>query len=282
MEIVRARENAAMTSKKKDTNSNVEFVTQLLSLLDEWKTKVTSTFEGHHIFQRALKDAFEVFVNTEVKCTHSNTELIASYCDQVLRGKANLKELQMEDELQRIVHLFTYILDKDIFSEIYRKQLAKRLLKGRSASKDAEKSMISKLKLRCGAQFTSKHEGMLSDLEQGTNLIMYRQSVASSSGREFCFAGSKQMEAFAKWRDEQFQLGKQGAFKGVPVIDFNVRVLTTGCWPNFPNISIKLPSIFERYQQAFEQFYYENSQNRYVDLVITESCYRPFVHIPPV
>jgi hypothetical protein len=38
--------------------------------------------------------------------------------------------------------------------------LAKRLLLGKSASIDAEKSMISKLKTECGSQFTNKLEGM--------------------------------------------------------------------------------------------------------------------------
>ena len=39
---------------------------------------------------------------------------------------------------------------QDFFAEIYRNQLAKRLLNNRSTSDDAERSMISKLKLRCG------------------------------------------------------------------------------------------------------------------------------------
>ena len=50
-----------------------------------------------------------------------------------------------------------------------RNHLAKRLLGQRSASNDAERSMLSKLKLRCGAQFTGKMEGMLSDLAVGSD-----------------------------------------------------------------------------------------------------------------
>ncbi len=48
-------------------------------------------------------------------------------------------------------------------------QLAKRLLNQRSSSTDAERSMISKLKLRCGAQYTGKMEGMLADLAVGSD-----------------------------------------------------------------------------------------------------------------
>ena len=56
----------------------------------------------------------------------------------------------------QVVRLFCYLSDKDIFAEFYKKQLAKRLLLARSSSDDAERAMIAKLKLRCGAQFTSK------------------------------------------------------------------------------------------------------------------------------
>ncbi|EWM26521.1 cullin protein 1 [Nannochloropsis gaditana] len=60
-----------------------------------------------------------------------------------------------------VVNLFTYLTDKDLFAEIYRNQLAKRLLNARSSSDDWEKLMIGKLKHRCGAQFTGKAEGVL-------------------------------------------------------------------------------------------------------------------------
>ena len=42
--------------------------------------------------------------------------------------------------------LFRFIHGKDVFEAFYKKDLAKRLLVGKSASVDAEKSMLSKLK----------------------------------------------------------------------------------------------------------------------------------------
>ena len=38
------------------------------------------------------------------------------------------------------------VIGKDVFEAFYKKDLAKRLLVGKSASVDAEKSMLSKLK----------------------------------------------------------------------------------------------------------------------------------------
>ncbi len=63
-----------------------------------------------------------------------------------------------------------FIHGKDVFEAFYKKDLAKRLLVGKSASVDCEKSMLSKLKAECGAGFTSKLEGMFKDMELSADL----------------------------------------------------------------------------------------------------------------
>ena len=56
------------------------------------------------------------------------------------------------------------------------KDLAKRLLVGKSASVDAEKSMLSKLKQECGGGFTSKLEGMFKDMELSKDInVAFKQ-----------------------------------------------------------------------------------------------------------
>ena len=57
-----------------------------------------------------------------------------------------------------IIIFSRFIHGKDVFEAFYKKDLAKRLLVGKSASVDSEKSMLSKLKAECGAGFTSKLE----------------------------------------------------------------------------------------------------------------------------
>ena len=75
--------------------------------------------------------------------------------------------------------MFKYI-GKDIFEAFYKKDLAKRLLVGKSASVDAEKSMLLKLKQECGAQFTSKLEGMFKDIELSKDLVLNFKQVSPS------------------------------------------------------------------------------------------------------
>ena len=62
----------------------------------------------------------------------------------------------IEDTLEKVVKLLAYISDKDLFAEFYRKKLARRLLQDRSSSDEHERSILSRLKQQCGAQFTSK------------------------------------------------------------------------------------------------------------------------------
>ena len=63
----------------------------------------------------------------------------------------------MEEYLEKTVQMFSYLTDKDLFAEIYRNQLAKRLLNQRSASDEMERLMIGKLKLRLGLTVNCPH-----------------------------------------------------------------------------------------------------------------------------
>ena len=70
------------------------------------------------------------------------SEVLAVYTDNILRkgGMKNLKEgVQEEEYLKQIVHLFTHLVEKDLFIEVYRSYLAKRLLNEKSQSVEMER-----------------------------------------------------------------------------------------------------------------------------------------------
>lgn len=52
--------------------------------------------------------------------------------------------------------IFKFIDDKDVFQKFYSKKLAQRLVAQSSASDDSESSMISKLNVACGFDYTNK------------------------------------------------------------------------------------------------------------------------------
>ena len=52
--------------------------------------------------------------------------------------------------MEQQVKLFTFLIDKDLYIEVYHNNMARRMLQDRSEDAEAEKQMITKLKINCG------------------------------------------------------------------------------------------------------------------------------------
>lgn len=180
--------------------------------------------------------AHEVFMNLELKgkgeggkkkgSGSSMPELLASYCDNLLKkGGVKLEEDQIEERLEKVVQLFSFLQDKDMFNEYYRKALAKRLLNDKSASDELERSLISKLKLRCGQQFTTKLDGMITDISLAADL---------------------------KKNYDQF---KKDDADSADIADISVTVLTTGFWPSYKQCDLTIPPELIGCLESFIRFY---------------------------
>lgn len=101
-----------------------------------------------------------------------------------------------------------------MFEAFYKKDLAKRLLLGKSASTDAEKGMITKLKAECGSQFTNKLEGMFKDVDLSRDIMT---SFRLSVGRLSCctpssWMGSTPFGCEGREREERQKLGASDGF----------------------------------------------------------------------
>lgn len=216
------------------------FVKKLIKLHDKYLQYVVACFQNDSQFLKALKEAFEFFCNKQVGKT-SPAEMLASFSDNLLRKGSGekLSDDSIEDTFEKIVKLLAYISDKDLFQEFYRKKLAKRLLHDRSANEDYERSMLARLKQQCGAQFTSKMEGMVNDLqvakEQQGNFAEYLQNNPNKK----------------------------------PPVDMTVRVLTTGYWPNYKMVEMTLPKALEQGIEVFKEFYEVNTKHRRLQWVLT-------------
>lgn len=228
-------EQAKQMASKSEALGDTTFIQTLLDLHDKFKGIVQDCFSQDSLFQKSLKEAFEVFINRDIG-KYSFAALMSSFCDRILKKSGERhSDDQVELLLTKMVELFSFLSDKDLFAEIYRNQLSKRLLYETSASEDAEKSMIAKLKMKCGAQFTSKLEGMITDLTLATDL--------QKDFREHC---------------EQLPEGKT-ALGG---IDFNVTVLTTGFWPSYQVTDANLCMEMQKAIQVFHNFYNGRTQHR--------------------
>jgi cullin 1 len=223
------RRQARLDGGEKDKNDDPKFVKSLISLHEKYLGVVKKDFSGHSLFQKALKDAFVEIINKNVG-QFTNAELMSTFCDRILKsGGEKLSESEVEESLDRIVQLFSYLTDKDMFAEIYRNQLAKRLLNQRSTSDDAEKLMIAKLKMQCGTQFTSKMEGMLQDLA----------------------VGSEQRSEFEnRMRNVDSKL------------DFSVQVLTTGFWPTYKSPEVALTPEMSKCMDVYKDWHDQKHAKR--------------------
>ncbi|KAL4716866.1 hypothetical protein ACJJTC_012677 [Scirpophaga incertulas] len=132
-------------------------VAELLEFKEQLDHVVNVCFQRNERFMYTVREAFEHFINQR---QNKPAELIAKFVDVKLRaGNKEATEEELERLLDKIMVLFRFIHGKDVFEAFYKKDLAKRLLVGKSASVDAEKSMLSKLKQECGGGFTCKLEG---------------------------------------------------------------------------------------------------------------------------
>jgi cullin 1 len=238
-DIVEKRASAVISGNIKDASSDPAFIKDILAVHEKFRGIVNDQFCGNALFQKALKDAFVEFSNKDVG-PDSSAKLMSTFCDRILKsGGEKLSDEQVEDYLEKIVFVFSYLTDKDLFAEIYRNQLAKRLLNQRSASADAEVLMIGKLKLRCGAQFTGKMEGMLNDL-----------AIGSDHNQEF--------ESFMK---NQYK-NDPSAATTTGNIEFSVQVLTTGYWPSYKVLEVAMPPQMIKCMNMFKVYYDSKTSHR--------------------
>ncbi|XP_032886580.1 cullin-4B [Amblyraja radiata] len=197
-------------------------VQELLDFKDKVDHVVDVCFLKNEKFVNAMKEAFETFIN---KRPNKPAELIAKYVDSKLRaGNKEATDEELEKMLDKIMIIFRFIYGKDVFEAFYKKDLAKRLLVGKSASVDAEKSMLSKLKHECGAAFTSKLEGMFRDMELSKDIMIQ----------------------FKQYMQNQNIPGN---------LELTVNILTMGYWPTYVPMEVHLPLEMVKLQEIFKTFY---------------------------
>ncbi|PAA48168.1 hypothetical protein BOX15_Mlig016126g2 [Macrostomum lignano] len=205
-----------------DPEKDRAMVQQLLDFKDKVDEIQANCFDSNEKFQHAIVHSFEAVCNCR---PNKPAEYIAKYIDSKLKsGNKSASDEELERLLDKIMVLFRFVQGKDVFEAFYKKDLAKRLLIGRSASSDAEKSMLSKLKQECGAGYTNKLEGMFKDIELSHDInSAFRQHLAQQPQP--------------------------------PSIDMSVNVLTMGFWPTYQPGEVRLPPEMISLQELFRRFY---------------------------
>jgi hypothetical protein len=149
-----------------DDEKEAEMVARLLDFKQQLDETWNNSFHRNEELGHTLREAFETFMNKGRKSESTGGtdnpktgEMIAKYVDRLLKGGwklppgRNADDVPLADEdaeinrqLDQVLDLFRFVHGKAVFEAFYKNDLARRLLMGRSASDDAEKSMLSRLK----------------------------------------------------------------------------------------------------------------------------------------
>jgi cullin-4 len=249
---------AAIVSDKERVN---EMVVRLLELKRKLDIIIRDGFNKDESFSFTLRESFGNFINDR-KNTSSLAagtsvvgEMIAKYIDLLLRsglkavprslefdakdrdaaermGQASTgdEDAELDRQLEQGLELFRFIEGKDVFEAFYKKDLARRLLMGRSASQDAERNMLAKLKTECGSSFTHNLEQMFKDQDLARDeMITYKQSLSNTSKT---------------------------------TLDLQVSVLSSAAWPTYPDVEIKLPQEVAQHIEKYDRHYKHKHSGR--------------------
>ena len=151
--------------------------------------------------------------------------------DVDMDAEARDEDAEVDNQLDQVLDLFRFVHGKAVFEAFYKKDLARRLLMQRSASNDAEKSMLNRLQAECGSQFTHNLEQMFRDVE------LARGEMQGYKDR---------LEA----KEEK------------PEVDLNVNVLSQAAWPTYPDIPVVIPTQVRKSIEDFERYYHMKHTGR--------------------
>jgi hypothetical protein len=240
----------------KDKDRGDEMVLRLLDHRRSLDIMVRDAFRKDEDFLWGMRDAFGSAMNDRnvSSCWDSGIskvgEMIAKHIDMLLRGgiKTLPKELlsdvkdraaaeregqastadedaELDRQLDMALELVRLISGKDAVEAFYKKDLARRLLMGRSASQDAERSMLTKLRSECGSMFTHTMEQMFKDQELAKD----------------------EMDSYEDWC--------AGSMEGSSKLDLQVMVLSAAAWPTYPDVQLNLPDDVATQTERFDRFY---------------------------
>ena len=223
------------------TVAAIKWVDDVLQLKEKFDQVLSRSFRDDNTLQTAFTKSFSEFINA---LTRSSEYLSLFFDENMKKGIKGKTENEVDSLLDKGITLLRYIQDKDMFERYYKRHLSRRLLMKRSASMDAERQMISKMKMEVGNTFTQRIESMFKDINVSEDLTSsYKQHITT-------------LGALDKKRAE-----------------LEVNILTSTMWPleTMGTSSIGddeakpkciFPSSVERLRQGFEKYYLDKHSGR--------------------
>jgi len=224
-------EGQELLAQTEAATNPVTCVERLIGLSDQMNKVLRGAMhDAQGRVDRYAEAAFARKLEDVVNAHPSAAEFLSRYIDHKLRG--NCDDEEMDTASDKVMKLFVKLRDKDLFEAAYKKDLARRLLAGRTnVREEHEHIFIQHLKRECGAGVASSLEGMFAD----------------------CRVSDELMETFARRQEETGE--------SLP-IQLHVMVLTSGFWPEAVHLPLAVPTHIEHCAQVFRRFYLARQKNR--------------------
>lgn len=231
------------------TQDSEKYVERLLELFRKFSTLVKEAFLDDPRFLTARDKAFKAVVNdttvfklelagsgralgTKVVAPESKCpELLANYCDMLLRRTPLSKRLsseEIEERLKNVLLVLKYVANKDVFMRYHKAHLTRRLILDASADSEKEEDMVEWLReVGMPADYVNKLARMFQDIKVSEDLNTQFRS----------------------------QTTRHDAI--------NIKILNAGAWARgSERVSVSLPIELEDYIPEVEEFYKKKHSGR--------------------
>uniref|UniRef100_A0A665TKH7 Cullin-5 n=1 Tax=Echeneis naucrates TaxID=173247 RepID=A0A665TKH7_ECHNA len=236
------------------TSDSEKYVEQLLTLFNRFSRLVKEAFQDDPRFLTARDKAYKAVVNDatifklelpmkqkgvglktqpESKCP----ELLANYCDMLLRKTPLSKKLtseEIEAKLKEVLLVLKYVQNKDVFMRYHKAHLTRRLILDISADSEIEENMVEWLReVGMPADYVNKLARMFQDIK-----------VSEDLNQSF-----KEMHKHNKL--------------ALPADSVNIKILNAGAWSrSSEKVFVSLPTELEDLIPEVEDFYKKNHSGR--------------------
>ncbi|XP_013403500.1 cullin-5-like [Lingula anatina] len=228
------------------TTDSEKYVEQLLALFNKFSELVSEAFGDDPRFLTSRDKAYREVVNdtkifkldlpvknkgvgTKTQPESKCPELLANYCDMLLRKTPLSKKLtseEVERKLKDVLLVLKYVQNKDVFMRYHKAHLTRRLILDTSADNEKEENMVEWLReVGMPADYVNKLARMFQDIK-----------VSEDLNTEFKEAHRNNNEGIAE--------------------SINIKILNAGAWARSSDrVSVSLPMELEDYIPEVEEFY---------------------------
>lgn len=235
------------------TSDSEKYVEQLLELFNRFSALVREAFNDDPRFLTARDKAYKNVVNdtsvfkleipiknkgmgTKTQPESKCPELLANYCDMLLRKTPLSKKLtseEVEKKLRDVLLVLKYVQNKDVFMRYHKAHLTRRLILDTSADNEKEENMVEWLReVGMPADYVNKLARMFQDIK-----------VSEDLNQEFKDAHRNNNEYIAD--------------------SINIKILNAGAWARSSDrLAVSLPMELEDYIPQVEDFYRQKHSGR--------------------